>query len=94
MTPANTTRRAPGTCCHNSICKICVLPDRRARRRPRHPAGAARLRIVFVAAAGAHRKEAFRACEFLIDALRTLAPFWKKVTTTAGSRWVDAPEGS
>ncbi len=50
-------------------------------------------RIVFVAAASAHRKEAFRACEFLIDALKTRAPFWKKETTAAGSRWVDAPEG-
>ena len=45
-------------------------------------------RIVFVVAAGAHRKEAFRACEFMIDALKTKAPFWKKETTPRGTRWV------
>jgi len=49
-------------------------------------------RIVFVAAASAHRKEAFSACEFMIDALKTRAPFWKKETTPAGNRWVEAPE--
>jgi len=48
-------------------------------------------RIVFVAAASAHRKEAFRACEFMIDTLKTRAPFWKKETTPAGDRWVEAP---
>jgi molybdopterin synthase catalytic subunit len=48
-------------------------------------------RIVFVAAASAHRKEAFRACEFMIDELKTRAPFWKKETTPAGDRWVEAP---
>ena len=51
-------------------------------------------RIVFVAAASAHRKEAFRACEHMIDTLKTRAPFWKKETTPAGDRWVEAPEGS
>ena len=45
-------------------------------------------RIVLVVAAGAHRKEAFRACEFMIDALKTKAPFWKKETGPRGSRWV------
>jgi molybdopterin synthase catalytic subunit len=49
-------------------------------------------RIVFVAAASTHRKEAFRACEFMIDALKTKAPFWKKETTPRGERWVEAPE--
>ena len=49
-------------------------------------------RIVFVAATSAHRKEAFRACEFMIDALKTRAPFWKKETTPAGNRWVEAPK--
>jgi len=47
-------------------------------------------RIVFVAAASAHRKDAFRACEFMIDTLKTNAPFWKKETTSAGERWVAA----
>jgi molybdopterin synthase catalytic subunit len=45
-------------------------------------------RIVFVVAASAHRKEAFRACEFMIDALKTKAPFWKKEVTPRGDRWV------
>jgi molybdopterin synthase catalytic subunit len=45
-------------------------------------------RIVFVVAASAHRKDAFRACEFMIDALKTKAPFWKKETTPHGTRWV------
>ena len=45
-------------------------------------------RIVLVVAAGAHRKEAFRACEFMIDVLKTKAPFWKKEATARGDRWV------
>ena len=45
-------------------------------------------RIVFVAAASAHRKAAFRACEFIIDTLKTNAPFWKKENTQHGSRWL------
>jgi molybdopterin synthase catalytic subunit len=45
-------------------------------------------RIVLVIAASAHRKEAFRACDFMIDALKTKAPFWKKETTPRGDRWV------
>ena len=53
-------------------------------------------RIVLVAAASAHRGDAFRACEFMIDALKTRAPFWKKETTPSGTRWVagsgDGPE--
>ena len=46
-------------------------------------------RIVFVAAASAHRKAAFRACEFMIDTLKTRAPFWKKEDTAGGTRWLD-----
>jgi len=45
-------------------------------------------RIVLVIAASVHRKDAFRACEFMIDTLKTKAPFWKKETTSQGSRWV------
>ena len=45
-------------------------------------------RIVLVAAASPHRHAAFRACEFLIDALKTGAPLWKKEITAAGARWV------
>jgi molybdopterin synthase catalytic subunit len=46
--------------------------------------------IVLVAVAAAHRGEAFAACEFIIDYLKTRAPFWKKEVTAEGERWVDA----
>ncbi len=46
--------------------------------------------IVVVAVAGRHRKQAFLGCEFVIDYLKTQAPFWKKETTDQGERWVDA----
>jgi molybdopterin synthase catalytic subunit len=46
--------------------------------------------IVFVAVAGAHRGEAFAACEFIMDYLKTQAPFWKKEQTPGGERWVNA----
>ncbi len=48
--------------------------------------------IVLVAVTSAHRRDAFDACQFLIDALKTSAPFWKKETTPDGDRWVDARE--
>ncbi|HUC67876.1 MAG TPA: molybdenum cofactor biosynthesis protein MoaE [Stellaceae bacterium] len=47
-------------------------------------------RIVLVAAASAHRQAAFDACQFLIDWLKTKAPFWKLEETPDGPRWVDA----
>ena len=46
--------------------------------------------IVLVAVTSAHRGESFRACEFLMDFLKTQAPFWKKEQTPDGARWVDA----
>jgi len=46
--------------------------------------------IVMVAVTSAHRGESFAACEFLMDYLKTQAPFWKKEQTPAGARWVDA----
>ena len=46
--------------------------------------------IVLVAVASAHRGESFKACEFLMDYLKTQAPFWKKEQTPEGARWVDA----
>jgi len=46
--------------------------------------------IVLVVTTSAHRGEAFSACEFLMDYLKTRAPFWKNERTPAGSRWVDA----
>jgi len=47
-------------------------------------------RIVLVAAASAHREAAFEACHFLIDWLKTKAPFWKLEDTPDGGQWVDA----
>jgi molybdopterin synthase catalytic subunit len=48
--------------------------------------------IVLVAVASSHRCDAFAACEFIMDYLKTQAPFWKKETTAEGERWVDARE--
>ncbi len=48
--------------------------------------------IVLVAVTSAHRGESFAACEFIMDYLKTLAPFWKKEATADGGRWVDARE--
>ena len=46
--------------------------------------------IVLVVVTGGHRGEAFEACEFLMDYLKTRAPFWKKEQTGKGTRWVEA----
>ena len=46
--------------------------------------------IVMVAVTSAHRGESFKACEFLMDYLKTQAPFWKKEQTPQGAKWVDA----
>lgn len=48
--------------------------------------------IVFVATASAHRADAFTACEFVMDYLKTSAPFWKKEHTQTGEQWVEARE--
>jgi molybdopterin synthase catalytic subunit len=47
-------------------------------------------RIVLVAVASGHRGDAFAACEFIMDYLKTQAPFWKKEQTPEGARWVEA----
>lgn len=49
-------------------------------------------RIVFVGVASSHRGDAFAACEFIMDYLKTQAPFWKREETPDGARWVDARE--
>lgn len=49
-------------------------------------------RIVFVGVASSHRGDAFAACEFIMDYLKTRAPFWKREETAEGARWVDARE--
>jgi molybdopterin synthase catalytic subunit len=48
--------------------------------------------IVLVAVTSAHRGEAFAACEFIMDYLKTKAPFWKREVTADGAHWVDARE--
>jgi len=48
--------------------------------------------IVLVAVSSGHRGDAFAACEFIMDFLKTRAPFWKKEATPEGERWVDARE--
>jgi molybdopterin synthase catalytic subunit len=48
--------------------------------------------IVLVAVASGHRGDAFAACEFIMDFLKTSAPFWKKEATPDGEKWVDARE--
>ncbi|HEY6898787.1 MAG TPA: molybdopterin synthase catalytic subunit MoaE [Rhodocyclaceae bacterium] len=55
---------------------------------PLHPGD----NIVLVAVSTAHRGEAFAACEFIMDYLKTHAPFWKREDTPEGGRWVDARE--
>ncbi|MDV2858443.1 molybdopterin synthase catalytic subunit MoaE [Oceanimonas sp. CAM02] len=57
-----------------------------------HRVGALELgdQIVFVGVASQHREAAFEACHFIMDYLKTRAPFWKKERTTDGERWVDA----
>jgi len=46
--------------------------------------------VVFVGVSSAHRKASFEACEFVMDYLKTKAPFWKKERTTDGTRWIDS----
>ena len=46
--------------------------------------------IVLVVVASSHRGDAFKACEFMMDYLKTQAPFWKKETGSQGERWIDA----
>ncbi len=78
-----------------SLADIC---DRAAGRWPLlgitliHRVGPLRVgdQIVLVAVSSAHRDAAFDACRFIMDYLKTEAPFWKKEDTPAGSRWVDA----
>lgn len=48
--------------------------------------------IVFVGVASAHRQAAFDACNFIMDYLKTRAPFWKKEQTSAGERWVEGKQ--
>jgi len=64
----------------------CLIVHRYGRLEPGE-------RIVLVVTASAHRQAAFEACEFLVDWLKTKAPFWKLEDTPGGPRWVEAREG-
>ena len=61
----------------------CTVIHRYGELKPTDP-------IVLVVVASAHRGDAFAACEFLMDYLKTQAPFWKKEQTPDGARWVEA----
>ena len=61
----------------------CTVIHRYGELKPTDP-------IVLVVVASAHRGDAFAACEFLMDYLKTRAPFWKKEQTPDGARWVEA----
>jgi len=61
----------------------CTVIHRYGELKPTDP-------IVLVIVASAHRGDAFAACEFLMDYLKTRAPFWKKEETPEGARWVEA----
>lgn len=63
----------------------CTVIHRVGELRPTDP-------IVLVVVASGHRGDAFAACEFIMDYLKTRAPFWKKESTPAGTRWVEARE--
>ncbi|WP_445679875.1 molybdenum cofactor biosynthesis protein MoaE [Radicibacter daui] len=63
----------------------CLIIHRVGRMLPGEP-------IVLVLCASAHRGDAFAACQFLMDWLKTDAPFWKQEETPDGTRWVDAKE--
>ena len=65
--------------------KKCLIIHRYGRLLPGE-------RIVLVLTAAAHRQEAFQACQFLIDSLKTQAPFWKKEHTAEGEYWVTPQE--
>ncbi|TCS74039.1 molybdopterin synthase subunit MoaE [Sulfuritortus calidifontis] len=63
----------------------CTVIHRVGELKPTEP-------IVLVAVASSHRQDAFAACEFVMDYLKTQAPFWKKEMTPDGARWVEARE--
>lgn len=68
-----------------SVLNVCVI-HRVGELAPGDP-------IVFVGVASAHRDAAFDACRFIMDYLKTRAPFWKRELTPDGDRWVDEREG-
>ncbi len=83
MTEGQLAHIAEGATRRFSLCDALII-----HRHGRLEVGA---RIVFVAAAASHRRAAFEACDFMMDFLKTRAPFWKREETADGqSAWVDA----
>jgi molybdopterin synthase catalytic subunit len=81
------TERALEAICNEAMTRWKLIDLRVVHRvGPLEPGEA----IVLVAVSSAHRGEAFAACEFVMDYLKTRAPFWKKEETPEGSRWVEA----
>jgi molybdopterin synthase catalytic subunit len=80
--------------CLNDICQQASERWELGRIRVIHRIGQLNLaeQIVFVGVTSMHRKSAFEACEFIMDYLKTQAPFWKKETTTQGEHWVQAKQ--
>ncbi len=74
-------RQIAETACTRWTLLDCLIIHRHGRLEPGE-------RIMMVATAAAHRAEAFAAADFLMDYLKSRAPFWKKETTTAGTDWV------
>ena len=84
---AGMTERAIGTIVEEARSRWqvidCTVIHRYGELRPND-------RIVLVVVASSHRGDAFAACEFIMDYLKTRAPFWKKEQTPQGERWVEA----
>ena len=81
------TEKAIETMIDEAMCRFDIYAARVVHRvGPLQPLD----QIVLVAVTSAHRGESFQACEFLMDYLKTQAPFWKKEDTPEGARWVDA----
>lgn len=78
-------QRIEAEACERWPLEACLIIHRYGRLEPGE-------RIVLVATASPHRGAAFEACQFLMDWLKTKAPFWKQEDTAEGPRWVDARE--
>ncbi len=78
-------QRIEAEACERWPLEACLIIHRYGRLEPGE-------RIVLVATASPHRGAAFEACQFLMDWLKTKAPFWKQEDTSEGPRWVDARE--
>jgi molybdopterin synthase catalytic subunit len=81
FTEAEIGRFAEAACERFGLADLLIL-HRVGRIAPGEP-------IVFVATAAAHRREAFEACDYLMDYLKSRAPFWKKEHGPAGERWIE-----